>query len=153
MMDAACSYLKTEYKQFRSLMIEYNKKSPNRFVTIDDILGKTDLLPSIIESGAKSNPEALKQLKSDLYHLSTLEDKRTDMEFQMNRYIQSGQQLSQKGRTQFVALQAMHDEIAYFGFLYLNKVLLADFNNCSSTYCLLFNEASLKLFVTDLLDS
>lgn len=153
LIEAGCSYYRDEYNKWRSDLIEFYKNKPTRYVGIDDILMKTNLLPSIVLSGAKPNIASLDQFTKDLHSSYTIHEKFSEMEFQMNRYIQSGQTLSQKGRVQFIALQSQHDLISIFGFVFINKYLLFDFNDCSIIYCFVFNYASLKCFVDELEDA
>lgn len=150
MIDAGCGYLRDEYEDFCRLLVEINSRKERFCVTLDDLACDTNLISSIIESGAKGHEETVRLLFDNLRSDRTLCDQKAAMVDQMNRYISSSQNLRLTGRNQFISLYAAHDLTAMMGFVYVNKQFYADFKPFASVCTLMFNEGSLDEFVADL---
>lgn len=150
MIDAGCGYLRTEYEEFCRLLLEINSRKEKFCVTLDDLVLSTDILPSIVESGAKGHNETLHMLINNLRSNRTLFDQKKDMIDQMNRYISSSQELRHTGRNQFISLYAAHDMTAVLGCVYVNKRFYADYKPFASVGTLMYNEGSLNEFIEDL---
>lgn len=153
MTEAGAGYYQDEYDEFQQLLIHYNRTKPLTFVTIDDILLKNSTrLSSIITSKAKGNRDLLDMLLANISSEKKLSDCKKDMIDLCNKYIVSSQDLSRNGRKQFTALYAAQDLVAFNGNIFINKVFYADYRYFASTVMFLFNEASLELFLSDLID-
>lgn len=150
MIDAGCGYLRTEYEDFCRLLIEINSRKEKFCVTLDDLTLATDVIPSIVESGAKGHKETLHILFDNLRSDRTLFEQKTDMIDQMNRYITSSQELRHTGRNQFISLYAAHDMTVILGCVYLNKRFYADYKPFASVGTLMYNKGSLDEFIQDL---
>jgi hypothetical protein len=151
MMDAGSSYMASEFKQFQKLIIADSAKKEYFAVTVDDVLLRTDVLESVVRSGAKGTMDSLAKLKKNL---TTEEDPSVREEaslVQMQRYVHSARNLSQKGRRQFVSLYAANDLMVLLGNVSINKKFIANFRTFASAMeTFAFNEASLTLFLEDL---
>lgn len=152
MNEAAAGYYQREYDEFQKTLVDVVKTHEMSFITIDDILLKTSKLPSIISSTAKGSKQLLYMLLNNVSSNEKLADRKTEMIDLNNKYIMSSQDLSINGRKQFNAQFAAQDMISFNNFIYINKVLYADFSNFASTGLMLFNGASLKCFVNDLFE-
>lgn len=150
MIDAGCGYLRTEYENFCRLLAQINSRKERFCVTLDDLACDTNVISSIVASGAKGHEETLRLLFDNLRSDRTLCDQKVAMIDQMNRYISSSQNLRLTGRNQFISLYAAHDLIAFLGCVYVNKHFFADFKPFASVFTLMFNEGSLEEFVEDL---
>lgn len=150
-IDAGCGYLRSEYEAFLERLIEINKRSTHSYVTTDDLLLKTDRLPSIIQSGAKGTLEHLNVLLHRIAdNKTTLHDCESDMIALVNKYVSSSQELSHNGRNQFATLYAAADLIIMNGRVYHNKTFLADYRSFGSIGAFMWSNASLQLFTEDL---
>lgn len=154
MNDASAGYLSDEYDEFQQALIKHNETETRQYITVGDLLLKTNKLPSIVTSGAKGNVELIQMLLTNISsdNRRTLHDRRKDMLDLCNKYITSSQDLSRNGRKQFASLYAAHDLISHFSNIYINKCCFANYNNFASAGTLLFNNASLELFLQDLID-
>lgn len=150
MIDAGCGYLRTEYENFCHLLAQINSRKERFCVTLDDLACDTNVISSIVASGAKGHEETVRLLFDNLRSDRTLCDQKVDMIDQMNRYISSSQNLRLTDRNQFISLYAAHDLIAFLGCVYVNKHFFADFKPFTSVLTLMFNEGSLEEFVEDL---
>lgn len=151
MIDAGCGYLREEYELFLDKLIEINARPHHTYVTANDLLLRTDRLPSIFESGAKGTREHLKILLNRIAdNRTTLQDCESDMIALVNKYVSSSQELSRNGRNQFASLYAGSDLIIFDGMVYHNKLLLADYTTFGSVGALMWSTASLQLFTEDL---
>lgn len=150
MNEAACSYLREEYKEFQNLLIEENRKPKRNIITIYDILQKTNKLQQILDSGAKKNDRSLIVLKENLESTVSLVEKIPELILQINRYIDSSKKLQSDGHSQFVLLYAIQDLNSFLGLLFLNKKLLCDFKTFTNIYSYIFTEAALELCIQDL---
>lgn len=145
MIAAGCSYLRKEYEVFRDRLIELNRIPTKKHVTIDDVFGHTDLLESIVKSGAKTNIESVNIFLSDLFSRKTLDDRKKDMLDQTNTYLESGRSLSREGRTSFVSLTATNDLMVHMFSIFHNKIFLYSLLNCGLTGVFLWNDATMTL--------
>lgn len=152
MNEASAGYLRDEYDDFQKTLIELNKTKQMEFVTIDDILLKTTKLSSIITSQAKGNKDLLDMLLMNISSNTTLSNCKKSMIDLCNKYIVSSQDLSRNGRKQFTALYAAQDLISFNGNIYINKIFYANYMKFASVGLFLFNEASLELFLEDLIN-
>lgn len=150
MIDAGCGYLRTEYEDFCRLLLEINARKEKFCVTLDDLTLATDIIPSIVASGAKGHNESLRMLFDNLRSNRTLFEQKQDMVDQMNRYITSSQELRHTGRNQFISLYAAHDMTVIMGCVYVNKRFYADYKPFASVGVLMYNEGSLNEFIEDL---
>lgn len=152
MIAAGCSYLQSEYCEFRDLLIEYNKQPLRQILTIRDVLQKTNTLELIVRSGAKTNEKSLSVLYHNMREASTLMAKKNDMIAQMNRYIDASKLLSDKGHNQFKLLYASDVLVLTLGSLFINKYWVADYKTFSSCFTYMFNEADGELFYEDFIN-
>nr|WOJ45404.1 lef-9-like protein [Apis mellifera nudivirus] len=151
MIDAGCGYLRDEYVAFLERLIDINKRPRHTYITANDLLLKTDRLPSIIQSGAKGTHEHLKILLNRIAdNRTTLHECENDMIALVNKYVSSSQELSRNGRNQFASLYASTDLIIFNGKVYHNKIFLADYTLFGSIGAFMWSAASLQLFVEDL---
>lgn len=150
MIDAGCGYLRSEYEDFCRLLVEINSRTERFCVTLDDLTRDTNVISSIVESGAKGHEETMRALFENLRSDRTLCDQKAAMIDQMNRYITSSQNLRSTGRNQFISLYAAHDLTAMMGCVYVNKRFYADYKPFASVGTLMFNEGSLDEFLQDL---
>lgn len=150
MIDAGCGYLRSEYEEFCRLLVEINSRKELFCVTLDDLALDTNVISSIVESGAKGHDETMRLLIDNLHSDLTLCDRKTAMIDQMNRYITSSQNLRLTGRNQFISLYAAHDLMGVMGCLFVNKSFYADYKPFASVGTLMFNEGSLDEFIKDL---
>lgn len=155
MNEASAGYLSDEYDDFQRVLIEHNRTETSQYITVSDILLQTDKLPSIVRSGAKGNVELIRMLLDNISSAKrlTLDDRKQEMLGLCNKYITSSQDLSRNGRKQFAALYAAHDLVSLFSNIYINKCCYANYDEFASAGTLLFNESSLELFVSDLLNA
>uniref|UniRef100_A0A0C9PLM8 HgbA_0 protein n=1 Tax=Fopius arisanus TaxID=64838 RepID=A0A0C9PLM8_9HYME len=152
MIDAGCGYLRNEYEEFLERLMSYNKNPNHTYITADDLILKTNRLPSIVTSGAKGRHEHLNLLLNKISdNNTTLSDCEADMIELVNRYIKSSQDLSHNGRNQFASLYAATDLIIMNGKIFLNKVFICDYSPFASCGTFMWSDASLTLFTEDLL--
>lgn len=153
MINAGCGYLRNEFEPFVQRLIELNRENRHSYVTADDLLLKTNRLPSIISSEAKGSKEHLCILMNKIMdNKTTLRDCEGEMISLVNKYITSSQELSRNGRNQFAALYAGSDLIVMHGQIYLNKVFIADYSEFPAAGTFMWSTASLTLFTEDLLN-
>lgn len=148
--EAAAGYLSDEYDVVQEALRQHAENENPTYITIDDLLLKTDRLATIVSSGAKGHLESIKSLLLNISSTDTLTDKRKDMLDLCNKYITSSQDLSRNGRKQFAALFAAHDLISLNGNIFINKMCYASYRDYASAGTFLFNQASLKLFLAEL---
>lgn len=150
--NAAAGYLSAEYDEFQKALRAHNKMEHPTYVGITDVCLTTDRLPSVVNSGAKGSFELISMLLSNIStsNAKSFADRKKEMLDLSNKYISSSQDLSRNGRKVFASLYAAHDLIVFFHNIYLNKQCLANYSTFASTGTLLFNNASLDLFIGDL---
>lgn len=155
MIDAGCGYLTAEYDDFCEKLRYLNEHSNCYCVTLDDYLRRTDLIPSIVASGAKGHVETMDMFFDKLNDRSNrLSSSHVELSIeQMNRYISSGQKIRHTGREQFVLVYCEGELKSSFGTLFLNTKPYADFKPFFSAFTFMFNEASLKECLKDLLSA
>lgn len=153
MIDAGCGYFREEYRDFAKRMIQLNREDIHGFLTVDDLLGNTDRLTSIVKSGAKGTMELLEyMLKCVADKDTTLHDKQKEMVDAMNLYFHCNRDLRHSGRDQFAVQHAANDLVMFNFKLYMNKIYVGDYTLTGSNYCFMWSEASLKLATEDLLN-
>lgn len=150
MVETGCGYNRQEYQEFRKKIIAYNKEPHRNVITLQDLFGNSQKLMSIPLSGAKGSELSFQILMNNLRTSSQLTDRKDELLYQMDRYIESSKKMSNLGHNQFVMLYSIQDLIALNGNIYLNKIHFADYKKFSSAFCLMFNEASLDSFIHDL---
>lgn len=138
------------YEEFQQLLIDTTVNEPFTFITVDDLLLKTDRLPSIIRSCAKGTKYHLHYFLSKISSTDTLLDLKRDLIELYNKYVISSQDLSRDGRKQFTCNYASIDMVNINNYIYINKVLYADYSDFASVTLLNMNESSLFTFVLDL---
>lgn len=150
--NAAAGYLSDEYDEFQHALRVHNKNEAPSFVTVADLCLKTDRLPSVVTSGAKGSFELISMLLSNIStsNAKSFADRKKEMLDLSNKYISSSQDLSRNGRKVFASLYAAHDLVVFFHNIYLNKQCMANYSQFASTGTMLFNNASLDLFISDL---
>lgn len=154
MIDEGCGYLNSEYDDFCEKLRYLNVTANSYCVTIDDYLRRTDLIPSIVTSGAKGHVETMDMFFDKLNDRSNrLSDTQVESSIEhMNRYISSGQKIRHTGREQFVLVNCEGELKTSFGTLYLNTKPYADFKPFFAAFTFMFNEASLHECLKDLLE-
>lgn len=138
------------YADFQQLLIDTSVNEPWSFVTVNDLLLKTDRLPSIIRSGAKGTKYLLKLFLSKISSTDTLFDLKKDLIELYNKYVISSQDLSRDGRKQFTCNYASIDMVNENNFIYVNKIVYADYSDFASAILLNINNSSIFAFVLDL---
>jgi hypothetical protein len=149
--NVGITYLKEEFNMFRK---RYKNLKQETLITLDDMLMRNDTLHSIVESGAKGSMMSLNVFFENLIRDDDptslrLQERKTEMMEQMNRYIDSSTLLSKTGRSQFVLLTAFEDLIVLSGIVYLNGRPLLDMRDASLSFSLMFDEAALCAFFDD----
>lgn len=119
-------------------------------LTIDDVLLETNILTSIVNSGAKGTREHLDMLLTNLYTCPDLEQLKEKMVRQYKLYISSSRNLGLNGRSQFSCLYAIHDLIILHGNVCLNKIILADYKTSGIMFSFMFTQAALDYTLKDL---
>lgn len=152
MNDAAAGYLSEAYDIFQEIMRLHALNEEPTYITVDDILLKSDRLATIVSSGAKGTYDLIELLLRNITSTKekTLTTKVKDMLDLCNKYITSSQELSRTGRKQFAALFAAHDLVCFFEYIYINKRQYANYAYFASAGTFLFNNASYQLFLEDL---
>lgn len=153
MNEASAGYLCNEYDEFQDALRQHAINEIPKYITVDDILLKTDRLETIVSSGAKGSVDLIELLLKNISSAEdapTLTSKKKEMLELCNKYITSSQELSSTGRKQFASLFAAQDLVVLFSLIYINKVCYADFGDFASAATFLFNKASLQLFIRDL---
>lgn len=152
MIEAGCGYLAEEYDEFCDMLRLLNRTRNSYCLTLDDLLGESALIPSIVESGAKGQKETMKLFFDKLYDNSVrLPDNQPQTSIdQMNRYISSGQLLRHNGRTQFILIYCESELKSSLGTVYLNGLSYVDFKPFVSNFAFMFNEASMSECIKDL---
>lgn len=138
------------YDDFQQLLIDITVNEPWSFITVNDLLLKTDRLPSIIRSGAKGTKYLLKLFLSKISSTDTLFDLKKDLIELYNKYVISSQDLSRDGRKQFTCNYASIDMVNENNFIYINKIVYADYSDFASAILLNINDSSMFAFVLDL---
>lgn len=150
--SAAAGYLSDEYDEFQEALRLHNLYEKPTFVSVADVCLKTNRLPSVVTSGAKGSLDLINMLLSNISssNAKSFTDRKREMLDLSNKYISSSQELSRAGRKVFASLYGAHDLISFFHNIYLNKRRFANYSQFASSGTMLFNEASLDLFVRDL---
>lgn len=150
--EAAAGYLSDEYDEFQDALRLHTLYEKPTFVSVSDVCLKSDRLSSIVASGAKGNLDLIHMLLNNISNLNakSFADRKKEMLDLSNKYISSSQDLSRNGRKVFASLYAAHDLVVFFHNIYLNKRCFANYSKFASTGTMLFNKASLDLFVNDL---
>lgn len=156
MLEAGCGYLSDEFDSFCQTLVDLNRrfdeKNPQQgLVTAYDLAILTDVIPSIVRSGAKGHQESLELFINNLRTNRTLLENKNDMIDQLNRYISSSQELSRTGRAHFSLHCAAHDLVVNGGLVFVNKLLVADYRTFGSAITFSFKKASLDAFINDLI--
>lgn len=152
MIETGCGYNRKEYGELREKIIDFNKKPIRDVITLFDLFENSEKLMSIPKSGAKGSQLSFDILINNLKNSKLLTERKDELLFQMNRYVESSKSMSSLGHIQFIMLYSVNDLIAMNGNVYLNKIHYADLKMCSITFCFMFNEASLDSFVFDLIN-
>lgn len=155
MMDVGCGYLNAEYDDFCEKLRYLNAQETSYCLTIDDYLRRTDRIPSIVASGAKGHVEFMDMFFDKLNGRSNrLSNSQVESSIvQINRYILSGRKIRHTAREQFVLVYCEDELKSSFGKLFLNTKPYADFKPFFSSCTFMFNEASLKECLKDLLSA
>jgi hypothetical protein len=156
---------KTTYRELLELGISIRQKEFNSLyqkinhinslptitcLTIDDVLLKTNFLPSIVQSGAKGTEQHLEMLLKNLFTCPDFDQLKEKMIRQYKLYITSSRNLGLNGRSQFSSLYAIHDLIILNGILCLNKTILADYKTSGIMFTYMYPKAALDQTLKDL---
>jgi len=153
MINAGCGYLKDSFELVKQRLIQLNRENVHGYVTVDDLIQKTDRLRTIVTSGAKGSLELLDyMLKCAKDRETTLYDKQKEMVEAMNLYFYCNRDLRHNGRDQFAVQYAVNDLVIMNFKLYLNKIYIADYTLTGVTYSFLWSEESLILATEDLME-
>lgn len=152
MNQAAASYLSKEYDEFQKCLVHHNINEKPTFLSVADLCLQTDRIPSIVSSGAQTNPDLIPMMLNNISpkNSKTLTELKPDMLNLCNNYISSSKELSRNGRKAFAALYAAHDMVALNGNLYINKVPYANYTKFASCFAFSYTEASLLLCLEEL---
>lgn len=153
MNEAAAGYLSKEYDEFQAALCHHNKNEKATYLSVDDFCLDTNRIPSIVSSGAQTNPDLIPMALNNVSSKNSaksLVDLEKDMLSLCNNYISSSIDLSRNGRKAFASLYALHDMVAFMFVIYINKVAYGNCARFASCFAFLFNEASLDLCVKEL---